>query len=61
MSCSISLDEALPSFMKKLACFSDIFAPPILKPFNPALSNSFPAELFLGFLNKLPADLLSSG
>ena len=58
---SISSDDASPSFIKKLACLSEIFASPITKPFNPASSISFPAELFFGFLNKLPADLLSSG
>ena len=45
----MSLDEASPLLIKKLACLSDIIASPILKPFKPASSNSFPAELFSGF------------
>ena len=57
----MSFEEALPSFTKKLACLSDILASPILKPFKPASSKSFPAELPFGFLNKLPADLLFKG
>ena len=57
----MSFEEALPSFTKKLACLSEILASPILKPFKPASSKSFPAELPFGFLNKLPADLLFKG
>ena len=39
-----SSDEAVPWFIIKFACFSDISALPIFKPFNPALSIKYPAN-----------------
>ena len=44
-------DEALPLFIMKFACFSDISAPPIFLPLSPHLSISSPELASLGFLN----------
>lgn len=47
-----------PQLMKKLAWTLETIAPPTLKPFNPALSISSPAEtakLKVGFRNTDPA------
>ena len=51
----IAMPLALPLFIIKFACLEDISASFILNPFRPLSSISFPAELFNGFLNTLPA------
>ena len=55
MSFLTSSALASSTFTINPACFSDIHAPPILYPFKPASSMSFPAKLFGGLLNTEPA------
>ena len=58
---TISSPVALSVLIIKLACFSDISAPPILVPFKPKSSISLPANNPSGFLNTEPADGQSKG
>ena len=51
---SISFELASPLFIKKLQCFSDNLAPPILKFSQPDCLISSQAFLLIGFLNVLP-------
>ena len=49
------------SLTMKFACFSEIAAPPILRPLSPAASIRRPAESPGGLRNALPAEGIPSG
>ena len=57
-------NEALLLLIKKLLCFSDIFASPkliLLSTFSLISSHTFFSNLFFGFLNVLPPVLTLNG